>query len=562
MSPSLTHLIRHPAQGATALGRGGDTHGRTLLRAVPQRIHRSGLLALALVGVTYFVAGKLGLKLAFVHQSATAVWPATGIALAAMLILGKRVWPSILIGAFLVNVTTSGSIVTSIGIAIGNTIEAFVGACLVTRFARGREAFVRPQDVFTFGLLAAVCSTAVSATVGVSSLCLAGSAAWDRFGPIWLTWWLGDAAGDFVVAPAIILWCVGPRPRMNRGNVVHSMLLVSCLFTLSMIVFGGWGPWKTKGYPLEFLCIPVLVWAAFRLGPVGAATSSLLLAAFAVGGTLKGFGPFVAASQNESLLLLEAYIGVSTIMVLVVAAVTWDWQRGRQEITNQAHVLEQSNADLRQFAYMVSHDLREPLRTISCFVDMLARKYHGYLDADADDYIQHITSGVRRISALIDGILIYSRLDGGSEHATADSSEALRSSLANLSHAVQESHAVVTYDPLPFVRGNEMQLVLVFQNLIANAIKYRNQEPPRIHVGAEEKDGAWVFSVKDNGIGIQPEYIGEVFVLFKRLHGPDQAGAGIGLAISKKVVERHGGRIWAKSQPGSGSTFFFTIPRS
>jgi signal transduction histidine kinase len=553
--------MQHDAQGSPAPGNEGNAHGKSLLASARQRIRGSRALTLASIAIAYFVAGKLGLKLAFIHPSATAVWPPTGIALAAMLIFGRRVWPSILLAAFFVNITTFGSIAASTGIAIGNTLEAIVGAYLVRRFARGSEAFVRPQDVFKFGLVAGVFSTAISATFGVTSLCLGGTATWDRSGPIWLTWWLGDAVGDLVVAPATVLWFLGPRLRLNGSNIVHSMLVVSYLFVLSMIVFDGWGPWKTNAYPLEFLCMPGLVWAAFRLGPVGAATSSTLVAAVALWGTLRGFGPFVAPSQNESLLLLQAYMGVSTIMSLAIAAVVWEWQQSKQKLTNQGHLLERSNADLRQFAYMVSHDLREPLRTVSCFADLLARKYPSYLDEDADDYIRAITSGVRRMAALIDGVLAYSRVDADSERACADTGEALRSALANLTPTMEESQTVVTHDPLPLVRANEVQLVMVFQNLIANAIKYRSQESPRIHVAAQQEHDAWVFSVRDNGIGIQPQYVNEVFVLFKRLHGPDRAGAGIGLATSKKIVERHGGRIWVESQPGFGSTFFFTIPR-
>jgi light-regulated signal transduction histidine kinase (bacteriophytochrome) len=157
--------------------------------------------------------------------------------------------------------------------------------------------------------------------------------------------------------------------------------------------------------------------------------------------------------------------------------------------------------------------------------------------------------------------LTYSRVvNAESERAKTDSNEVLRSALANLSQAIQESNAVVTQDVLPLIRVNETQLVMLFQNLIANAIKYRRQEPPLVHVRAQQKDGTWVFSIEDNGMGIQPEYRHQIFTPFKRLHGFDRAGAGIGLATCKKIVERHGGRIWVESQPGCGSIFFFTLP--
>jgi two-component system, chemotaxis family, sensor kinase Cph1 len=207
-----------------------------------------------------------------------------------------------------------------------------------------------------------------------------------------------------------------------------------------------------------------------------------------------------------------------------------------------------------------SRHCREPLRTISCFADLLGRKYHRKLDEQADEYISFITSGVHRMGALIDGVLAYSRVDADSHCTDADAGEALRSALADLTPTINESQTVVTQGAPPLVRADETQLVLLFQNLIANAIKYRNQEPPRIHVAAQKEQDAWLFSVRDNGIGIEPEYINEVFVLFRRLHGADRAGRWDRTGHSKKIVERHGGRIWVESQPTQGSTFFFTIP--
>src|SRR6266852_1599725 len=169
------------------------------------------LAALAALAGVYFVAGKLGLTLAFVNASATAIWPCTGIALAAFLILGYRVWPAILIGAFVVNLTTAGSVATSMGIAVGNTLEGVVGCYLVTRFVGGVHSFERPQDVFKFAFLAGMVSTTVSATIGVTSLTLGGFAEWAMYGPIWCTWWLGDAVGAVVVTPFVLLWRENPR---------------------------------------------------------------------------------------------------------------------------------------------------------------------------------------------------------------------------------------------------------------------------------------------------------------------------------------------------------------
>jgi integral membrane sensor domain MASE1 len=222
-------------------------------------------LVLAALGGAYFVAGKLGLKLAFVHASATALWPCTGIALAAFLILGYRVWPAILTGAFLVNLTTAGSVATSIGIAVGNTLEGVVGCYLVSRFAGGQHAFKRVQDIFKFAFLA-MASTTVSATVGLTSIPLGEFADWAKYGAIWSTWWLGDAVGAVVVTPFLLLWRENPRLDWTNKQIIELEFLFLGLFPTGWIVFGGLFHSVLKNYPLEYLCIPFPIWAAFRFG--------------------------------------------------------------------------------------------------------------------------------------------------------------------------------------------------------------------------------------------------------------------------------------------------------
>ncbi|HEY2946204.1 MAG TPA: MASE1 domain-containing protein [Vicinamibacteria bacterium] len=276
---------------------------------------------LAGLAAVYFVAGKLGLRLASVNASATAVWAPTGIALAAFLIAGYRVWPAILLSAFLVNVTTAGSVLTSLSIGAGNTLEGIVGAYLVKRFANGRDALQRAPDVFKFAALAAIVSTTVSATCGVTSLALAGFADWARYGSIWLTWWLGDAAGALVVAPLVILWSASPRPRWRTGRMLEAALLLLSLSVAGAIVFGGLFPSHVKNYPLEFVCLPLLIWAAFRFGQREVATAVATLSGIATWGTLHGFGPFARNAQNESLLLLQTFMAVTAVTSLALAAV-------------------------------------------------------------------------------------------------------------------------------------------------------------------------------------------------------------------------------------------------
>lgn len=223
--------------------------------------------------------------------------------------------------------------------------------------------------------------------------------------------------------------------------------------------------------------------------------------------------------------------------------------------------LKRSNAELEQFAYIASHDLQEPLRMVTSYVQLIKRRYQGKLDKDADDFIAYAVDGATRMQRMINDLLNYSRVGRrGKEFQPTNCEDVLSQVVANLKLAIEESGALVTHDPLPTVMADESQLVQLFQNLVGNAIRYRNQKSPRIHVSAVDKGNERVFSVSDNGIGIEPQHFDRLFQLFQRLHAGSYSGSGIGLAVCRRIVERHGGRIWVESEVGKGSTFRFTIP--
>jgi len=222
-----------------------------------------------------------------------------------------------------------------------------------------------------------------------------------------------------------------------------------------------------------------------------------------------------------------------------------------------------SNRELEQFAYVASHDLQEPLRAVNSYAQLLARKYQGNLDAKADKYLGYIMEGATRMQQLINDLLDFSRVGTRGRPLQPTACEAVLSQvLDHLQVAIAENQALVTHNPLPTVMGDETQLVQVFQNLIANAIKFRREQPPQVQISAVQQDNVWVFSVRDNGIGMEAEYFERIFIIFQRLHSrAEYPGTGIGLAACKKIVERHGGRIWVESALGVGSTFYFTIPQ-
>ncbi len=237
-------------------------------------------------------------------------------------------------------------------------------------------------------------------------------------------------------------------------------------------------------------------------------------------------------------------------------------KKAEEALALKSEDLARSNQELEQFAYIASHDLQEPLRMVSSYVQLLAKRYRGKLDADADEFIGFAVDGATRMQRLINDLLLYSRVGTrGRPFEPIDSYQALAAALDNLQLAVADSAATVSHDPLPTVMADGSQLTQLFQNLVGNAIKFHGAAPPQVHVSARRQDKEWLFSVRDNGIGIAAEDFGRIFVIFQRLHGRgDYPGTGIGLAVCKRIVERHGGKIWLESSPGEGTTFLFTLP--
>jgi len=239
-----------------------------------------------------------------------------------------------------------------------------------------------------------------------------------------------------------------------------------------------------------------------------------------------------------------------------------DRKVAEEQLKEALEELKRSNTELEQFAYVASHDLQEPLRMVTSYVQLLSKRYSGRLDDDADEFIGYAVDGAMRMQLLINDLLAYSRVTTRAKpHESVDCEVLLEGVLKDQEVAIRESGAVVTHDPLPTVTAERSQIRMVFENLISNGIKFHGSEPPAVHVSAAGDGDEWLFSVKDNGIGLDPKYADRIFVIFQRLHGRGEyPGTGIGLAICKRIVERHGGRIWVESEPGHGSVFYFTLP--
>src|SRR5262245_37648740 len=365
---------------------------------------------LPLVGiltVVYFVAGKLGLMLASLHASASPVWPPAGIALAALLLLGYRAWPAVFVGAFLVNVTGAGNFATSFAIATGNTLEALAGAWLVNRFADGTNVFDRPQGVFKFALAAAV-STVVSPIFGVTSLALAGFADWENYGPVWLTWWLGDATGDLVFTPLVLLWSTASKRRWNKKEAAEVGALLLLLVLLGGIVFGGWLEASARNYPIAFICGPVVIWTAFRFTQRETAIGIFILSVIAVWGTLHGFGPFFSGTENQSLLALQWWTAVLAITAMALSAGMAERRRIEQELQQQKAFVETANRTKDHFLAMLSHELRTPLTPVISSLESLEAEQAQTADTRAA--LGMIRRNIELETQLIDDLLDFTRI--------------------------------------------------------------------------------------------------------------------------------------------------------
>src|SRR5258705_10165002 len=283
-----------------------------------ERAYLRQLILALLVGVIYFAAAKLGLLTAFVNANVSPVWPATGVAIAAVLLLGYRIWPGILLGAFLANLLTPVSILVAGGIAIGNTMEA-LAVGLMLHVLDFHNSFDRAKDVFKFVLVALFCTT-VSATIGSLSLALGHAASWQDFGALWSTWWLGDTIGALLVAPLLLTWAGGSRHWLPNKRYLEAGLVLLLLAASAMATFGGPFPIPLKYYPLARLTVPFFLWAAFRLGTRGVTLATITISVFAVWGTAHGLGPFVSRTSNDSLLLLQTFLGSNAVMFLFLVA--------------------------------------------------------------------------------------------------------------------------------------------------------------------------------------------------------------------------------------------------
>jgi signal transduction histidine kinase len=527
----------------------------------------SGLPLVGILAVAYFVAGKLGLMLASLHASASPVWPPAGIALAATLLFGYRVWPAIFVGAFLVNVTTAGSVATSFAIAAGNTLEALAASWLVNQFAGGKNFCDRPVGVFKFAVVAAA-TTVISPALGVSSLTVAGFAKWMDFGAIWLTWWLGDFTGDLVFAPLVLLWAVPSKQRWLKKEAAEVGTLLLLLVVLSCIVFGGWLKVSARNYPISFVLGPVVIWTAFRFPQRETATGIFIVSAIAVWGTLHGFGPFVRETENQSLLALQWWIAVLTITVMALSAGMAERRRVEEELQQQKSAVETANRTKDHFLAMLSHELRTPLTPVVSALEAL--EIEPMQSEATRTSLAMIRRNIGLETQLIDDLLDFTRIARDKmqlRFAPLDVHVAV-ANVVEICRAEARSKSLNVLLNLEaqghYAAADAAKFQQIVWNLLKNAIKFTPEDGEIAISSSNPSPDVLTISVRDTGIGMEPEVMQRIFEPFEQGNRSFEhrvGGLGLGLTISKSLAQAHGGSLTVESDGRDrGSTFIFSMP--
>jgi signal transduction histidine kinase/CheY-like chemotaxis protein len=574
------------------------------------------------VAVLYFAAASLSLRLAFEKTNASPVWPPSGIALVAVLLLGYRVWPGILLGAFFANVATFlanqaagvlATVTVSAVIAAGNTLEAVVGRYLLDRSVGARNPFARASDVLKFTAVPLL-ACLVSASIGPTAVALAGIAPSAGYGTISFTWWLGDAAGVLLVAPLVLTWSAQPQLRWARHKAAEAAVLFLSLFVVMHVGFGGWLLGPDAHYPLTFVPLPWLVWSAFRFGPREAATAAAVTSGIAVWDTVSGLGPFVQGTINESLLLVQGFVGLVTVTFLTMAALVTE-RRGAQATLQKAHDTLETRVALRtselvrvndtlqaeiaerkqaeaertkletqlsqtqkleaigRLAAGVAHDFNNLLTVIRGRNQLVLRRLPPADPLCRD--LELIEKTCDRAASVVEQLLAFSR------------KQVLRPTVLNLNVVVAGmldmlrrligediELAFVAAPKLGRVRADVGRLEQVIVNLAVNArdampdggrltIETANVDLDEEYAGrhVSVRPGAYVrLSVSDTGVGMEEKVRVHLFDPFFTTKQVGK-GSGLGLATVYGIVKQSGGNIWVYSEVGHGATFKIYLPQ-
>ena len=526
-------------------------------------------VSVAGTALAYLLAARIGLSLDAVAGFATLVWPASGIALAAILLGGSRLWPAVALGAFAANVMNGASIPVAVGIATGNTAEALIGAYLMHRVTAVRPSFERVREAIALIVLAGVVSTAVSATVGVTTLLAGGLVTTAHFVETWRAWWVGDAIGDVLVAPLILVWAAW-RPRRPRGlRIAESVALALTLAIASALVFGDSTFAQALTRDREYILFPPLMWAALRFNVRGSVTSSAFVSLIAIVYTVLHHGPFVRPELHEGLLALQTFVGILAATFLLLGASLSEKRRATRELRAARETAEAANKAKSGFLAVVSHELRTPLNAITGYVDLLSLELEGPLNEKQQGILGRIAQSQRHLLSLIEDVLGFAQAESGrlsfvlqpvNVQVAIDSIEPLVNP-EMMRRAL--TMRVERCDSALYVRADPNKLRQILLNLVANSMKF-TLPGGAIDIRADSDEAQVRIAVSDNGIGIPATHLDRVFDPFFQVDqgGTRQySGLGLGLSIVRDVVRAMDGDVAIESEPLKGTTVTVFLPR-
>ena len=498
--------------------------------------------------VAYVLSARLGLMISPVSGFATLVWPPTGIALAALLLRGARLWPAVMFGAVVANAWSGASFWVAMGIGIGNTLEAVLAVFLLARVARIHLGLDRLTDVLALVVLAAGLSTTVSASIGVTVLRAARIVQAADVVETWRAWWVGDALGNLVAAPLLLTWSALGAPALSARRALEGLLLAATAVGLSWFLFLVDPAADSAAFRQVHVLFPVLIWAAIRFGPQGGTASILVISVFAIWGTLSDHGPFISASVGLSLLKLQIFMAVASVTALVLAATS----------TERTEALKAE----QELLAIVSHDMKNPLGALRLGARHLLMQPAEELGPQARKHGEFVARCAQRLESLIGNLLDAATIRTGHlslVREPQDLSALIREAADTFRPLADEKSQALRVEVPPAVRvgGDRERLLQVISNLLANAVKFAPRNGTvTARVSVQE---SWVHcSVSDDGPGIEPDALERVFEPY--WSGESSKGTGLGLSIVKGIVEAHGGTTSIQSQPGIGTTIGFRLP--
>ena len=525
-------------------------------------------LAIAVLASVYLVAARAGLMVDAVAGFASLVWPPSGLALAVLLLFGKRLWPGVLLGAFGANLLTGASAVVALGIAAGNTLEAVLAAYALRRIPGFEVSLERVVDVVGLIVFAAFFSTMVAATIGVTSLYLGGIVSSAQYAQAWRAWWLGDLIGDLLVAPLLLVWASAPRHAASGKRLLEALALGVSVVAASVLIFGASPAGGAGIFGRAYMFFPLLIWAAFRFEQRGAVSTAFIVSVIAVAGTAMASGPFVSASLHESLFSLQTFMGVAAATFLVMGASMSERRRAEDEIRLAHARAAEANEAKAEFLAVMSHELRTPLNAISGYVDLMSLGVDGELTEKQRTALSRIQLNQQHLLSLIDDVLSFAKIEAGKlrvDIQTVLVRDVIDTLEAMVRPELEKKELTFSCDPCDHalsVRADPEKLRQILLNFVANAIKF-TANGGRIRVGADRVGQLVSISVNDTGIGIPSDQIAHVFQPFFQIEqGPTRRypGIGLGLAIARDLARAMDGEVQLQSTVGEGSTISLLLP--